>query len=246
MARGRAGSCAWHIPGRRLLRRARSTDVPGDEPARPRSGDRRRRLVVWESARDPALSGGPLRPRPFWADGPGERARIDGWMDWSQTVLQPDFLMGVFWGFYRTPEAQRDWPAIRNSSRAAPVISGCWTDCWRIGRFWLATSFRLRTFRPAPRSTAISRSRSSVRGSPRGRLVSAAAGTAGLSRARHAPVRGALLWPASIRSGDSGGRSAAREPGIHNHRPVDMDFGFAPSARPGMTPRMEQRNLTPR
>ena len=27
-------------------------------------------------------------------------------MDWSQTALQPDFLTGVFWGFYRTPEAK--------------------------------------------------------------------------------------------------------------------------------------------
>jgi glutathione S-transferase len=27
-------------------------------------------------------------------------------MDWSQATLQSDFLMGVFWGFYRTPEAQ--------------------------------------------------------------------------------------------------------------------------------------------
>jgi glutathione S-transferase len=35
-------------------------------------------------------------------------------MDWSQTALQPDFLMGVFWGFYRTPEPQRNWPAIRD------------------------------------------------------------------------------------------------------------------------------------
>ena len=34
-------------------------------------------------------------------------------MDWSQTTLQPDFLMGVFWAFYRTPEAQREEPAIR-------------------------------------------------------------------------------------------------------------------------------------
>ena len=34
-------------------------------------------------------------------------------MDWSQTALQPDFLLGVFWAFYRTPEPPRDWPAIR-------------------------------------------------------------------------------------------------------------------------------------
>jgi len=36
-------------------------------------------------------------------------------MDWSQTALQPDFLNGVFWGYYRTPEAQRDLPAIERS-----------------------------------------------------------------------------------------------------------------------------------
>jgi glutathione S-transferase len=33
-------------------------------------------------------------------------------MDWSQTALQPAFLSGVFWGWYRTPEASRDGPAI--------------------------------------------------------------------------------------------------------------------------------------
>ena len=34
-------------------------------------------------------------------------------MDWSQSTLQPDFLLGVFWGFYRTPEAQRNLDAIQ-------------------------------------------------------------------------------------------------------------------------------------
>jgi glutathione S-transferase len=71
--------------------------------------------LVWEShtilrylaARD---SGGG-----FWLDDPADRSRVEGWMDWSQTSLQPDFLNGVFWGYYRTPEAQRDWPAIHRS-----------------------------------------------------------------------------------------------------------------------------------
>jgi glutathione S-transferase len=49
----------------------------------------------------------------FWSDDPAVRARVDGWMDWSQTALQPDFLIGVFWGFFRTPEDKRNWPAIR-------------------------------------------------------------------------------------------------------------------------------------
>jgi len=51
----------------------------------------------------------------FWSDDPVARAAVDRWMDWSQTSLQPDFLVGVFWGFYRTPEDQRNWPAIRAS-----------------------------------------------------------------------------------------------------------------------------------
>jgi glutathione S-transferase len=49
----------------------------------------------------------------FWSDDPAARARVEGWMDWSQTALQPDFLIGVFWGFFRTPPEQRKWPAIK-------------------------------------------------------------------------------------------------------------------------------------
>ena len=49
---------------------------------------------------------------PFWSGDTAVRAVVDGWMDWSQTALQPDFLNGVFWGFYRTPEEKRNWPAI--------------------------------------------------------------------------------------------------------------------------------------
>lgn len=51
----------------------------------------------------------------FWVEDPAKRAVVDGWMDWSHTTLQPDFLTGVFWGYYRTPEAQRDWSAINKS-----------------------------------------------------------------------------------------------------------------------------------
>ena len=74
--------------------------------------------VVWEShsilrylaARHPDAG--------FWSADPGERARIEAWMDWSQTALQPDFLMGVFWGFYRTPPDQHDRAAIRSKVAA--------------------------------------------------------------------------------------------------------------------------------
>src|SRR5712664_2193366 len=51
----------------------------------------------------------------FWSGDPAVRADVDGWMDWSQTALQPDFLVGVFWGFYRTPEPRRSLSAIKES-----------------------------------------------------------------------------------------------------------------------------------
>ena len=47
-----------------------------------------------------------------WSGDPEERSLAERWMDWSQATLQPDFLLGIFWGFYRTPEAQRNMPAI--------------------------------------------------------------------------------------------------------------------------------------
>lgn len=53
----------------------------------------------------------------FWSDDAAARSEWDRWMDWSQTTLQPDFLTGIFWGLYRTPEPQRNWPAIRDCIR---------------------------------------------------------------------------------------------------------------------------------
>ena len=69
-------------------------------------------VIVWEShavLRYLAARHGVGR---FWSDDPVVRAQVDGWMDWSHTALQPDFLVGVFWGFYRMPEDKRNWPAI--------------------------------------------------------------------------------------------------------------------------------------
>lgn len=71
--------------------------------------------VIWESHTILRYLAARYGKGSFWLDDPAARARVEGWMDWSQTTLQPDFLAGVFWGYYRTPEAQRDWPAIRKS-----------------------------------------------------------------------------------------------------------------------------------
>ncbi|GIQ72284.1 glutathione S-transferase family protein [Bradyrhizobium sp. RD5-C2] len=73
----------------------------------------------------------------FWSDDPVIRARVDGWMDWSQTALQPDFLGGVFWGFFRTPESQRDWAAIHKA------LARCEQHFAKLERLLEATPFLL-------------------------------------------------------------------------------------------------------
>jgi glutathione S-transferase len=74
--------------------------------------------VVWESQTILRYLAAKCGPGRFWSDDPGERSLAERWMDWSQASLQPDFLMGVFWGFYRTPEAQRNMPAVNARIRA--------------------------------------------------------------------------------------------------------------------------------
>jgi glutathione S-transferase len=44
------------------------------------------------------------------------------WMDWQQTTLQAD-MTTVFWGLVRTPEAERDHPAIE---AAVGRLGGLW------------------------------------------------------------------------------------------------------------------------
>jgi glutathione S-transferase len=79
-------------------------------------------VVAWEShaiLRYLAAAHGADR---FWVTDPAARAPVDGWMDWAQTALQTAFLSGVFWGWYRTPEAQRDEAAV---ARALDQTARC-------------------------------------------------------------------------------------------------------------------------
>jgi len=71
----------------------------------------------------------------FWSDDAAARARVEGWMDWSQTTLQPDFLIGVFWGFFRTPEDRRNWPAIK------AALARCEADFRKLERLLEGRSF---------------------------------------------------------------------------------------------------------
>lgn len=43
----------------------------------------------------------------LWPEDPAERSLADRWLDWTLARLGPDF-MSLFWGYYRTPEAQRN------------------------------------------------------------------------------------------------------------------------------------------
>ena len=69
--------------------------------------------IVWESHAILRYLAARYKRGAFWQDDAAERSQSDRWMDWSQTTLQPDFLLGVFWGFYRTPEARRDIAAVK-------------------------------------------------------------------------------------------------------------------------------------
>lgn len=70
-------------------------------------------VVVWESHAILRYLGAVHGSGSFRAEHPAGRARSDMWMDWSLATLQRDF-MDLFWGFYRTPDAARDWPMIRD------------------------------------------------------------------------------------------------------------------------------------
>ena len=112
---GELGLAHEHIPaggsfGRRDEPAFRAMNPPGWVPVIEDDGH-----AIWESHTILRYLAAEYGRGPFWSDDPAARAAVEGWMDWAQTALQPDFLMGVFWGFYRTPEAQRDWPAINRS-----------------------------------------------------------------------------------------------------------------------------------
>lgn len=70
--------------------------------------------VVWEShavLRYLAATTGDPR---FWSADAAARARADQWIEWTQSQLQRSF-MDVFWGFYRTPEAERDPAFVKDA-----------------------------------------------------------------------------------------------------------------------------------
>ena len=71
--------------------------------------------VVWESHTILRYLAACYGSAQFWSEDAAVRSQSDRWMDWSETALQPDFMMGLFWNFYRTPEAQHDKLTIQKN-----------------------------------------------------------------------------------------------------------------------------------
>jgi glutathione S-transferase len=69
-------------------------------------------LVVWESHAIIRFLAARYGAGTLWPESAADRSFADRWMDWSATTLQRDF-MDLFWGYYRTPDDQRDWPRLR-------------------------------------------------------------------------------------------------------------------------------------
>jgi glutathione S-transferase len=78
--------------------------------------------VVWESHAIVRYLAAKYGAGTLWPEDPGARAQSDMWTDWTAADLQPAFIGGVFWNFYRTPEAQRNWPAIRQGIARSAIL----------------------------------------------------------------------------------------------------------------------------
>lgn len=65
-------------------------------------------VIVWESGAIVRYLTARYGSGSLWNPDPAVRAVADQWMDWMQTALQREF-MDYFWGFVRTPPADRDW-----------------------------------------------------------------------------------------------------------------------------------------
>jgi glutathione S-transferase len=78
--------------------------------------------VIWESHAIVRYLAAKYGAATLWPEDAGIRARSDMWMDWVANDLQPAFIGGVFWNFYRTPEAQRNWNLIRQGIARSAIL----------------------------------------------------------------------------------------------------------------------------
>lgn len=77
--------------------------------------------VVWESHAIVRYLAAKYGAGSLWPEDASVRARSDMWMDWTASDLQPA-VIGVFWNFYRTPEADRNWKLIRQGIARSAIL----------------------------------------------------------------------------------------------------------------------------
>jgi glutathione S-transferase len=92
--------------------------------------------AIWESHAIVRYLCATYAPGTLCSAQPAERAKAEAWMDWTLATLQPA-IMGVFWGFYRTPAAERD--VARNRLLAADSAKAIRAlDAWLAERCFVA------------------------------------------------------------------------------------------------------------
>jgi glutathione S-transferase len=84
-----------------------------------RDGD----LILWESNSILRYLCNRYDGERLYPIAPGPRSHVDRWLDWQLSVNLPA-IQPVFWGLIRTPEAERDMPAIL---AATAKLNQAWT-----------------------------------------------------------------------------------------------------------------------
>lgn len=78
-------------------------------------------VVLWESNTIVRYLAARYGTGRLWPEDPALRAQADKWMDWQIGAVLPDMHV-VFWQLIRTPEQQRDRPAIDAAAkRLVPI-----------------------------------------------------------------------------------------------------------------------------
>lgn len=68
-------------------------------------------LTLWESNAIVRYLAAQYGQNRLWVDAPAQRAQGEKWMDWANQTLSPAHRV-ILMGLVRTPEADRDYPAI--------------------------------------------------------------------------------------------------------------------------------------
>jgi glutathione S-transferase len=66
---------------------------------------------IWESNTIIRYLAASYGKNTLWNESPTSRTHAERWMDWELAKLQPDYI-DLFWGYYRTPEKEREYLKI--------------------------------------------------------------------------------------------------------------------------------------